>query len=243
MSGRGSSQEQITVKIDDSTLTRATDWLLLKGGRVTVALGFAGILLAFFAVFSATGLAPMTDVQSLFYAYSALVGGNITLVTVVVSLNQLLLSRELQTPGEVRSQIDNAIDYRSEVEAVTGKIAPVEPVGFLQLLVEGAREEAQRLGGLARDDAGQVIYQEIDDEVAEFTAQMDDIDALLEESGGDTVGVLAVLLETNYAHDINRLRQLKDRHAGERDEATASAIDDLTDRLLEIGRASCRERV
>ena len=234
MSGRGSSQEQMTGRIDDSTLTKAADWLLLRGGRVTVALGFAGLLLAFFAVFSATGLAPMTDVQSLFYAYSALVGGNITLITVVVSLNQLLLSRELQTPGEVRSQIDNAIDYRSEVEAVTGKIAPVEPVGFLQLLVEGAREEAQRLGGLARDDAGQVVCQEIDDEVAEFTAQMDHIDALLKKSGGDTVEVLAVLLETNYARDINHLRQLKDRHAGERDEATASAIDDLTDRLLEI---------
>ena len=234
MSGRGLSQEQMTGKTEDSTLTKATDWLLLRGGRVTVALGFAGLLLAFFAVFSATGLAPMTDVQSLFYAYSTLVGGNITLITVVVSLNQLLLSRELQTPGEVRSQIDNAIDYRSEVEAVTGKIAPVEPVGFLQLLIQGAREKAQRLGGIARDDAGQVVCQEIDDEVAEFTAQMDRVDALLEKSGGDTIGVLAVLLETNYAHDINRLRQLKDRHAGGRDEATASAIDDLTDRLLEI---------
>ena len=87
--------------------------------RVTVALGFAGLLLAFLTVFSATGLAPMTDVQSLFYAYSALVGGNITLITVVVSLNQLLLSRELQTPGEVRSQIDNAIDYRSEGSLAT----------------------------------------------------------------------------------------------------------------------------
>ena len=63
---------------------------------------------------------------------------------------------------------------------------------------------------------------------------MDDIDAVLKKSDGDTVGVLAVLLNTNYARDINRLRRLKDRHAGVRNGATASAIDDLIDRLLKI---------
>ena len=232
MTGRASPREIGTIV--ESTVGDLADWLLLNGGRVTVALAFTGLLAAFFAVFPATGLAPMQDLQPVFYAYSALIAGNITLVTVVVSLNQLLLSRELQTPGEVRRQMGEAIDYRSNVEAATGEIAPVEPLGFLQLLVEAAREEAQRLGGLARDHDGEILGEEIDEEVEGFTAHMDDIEALLAESGGDTVGVLAPLLQTNYARDIDRLRRMKDRHVGDMDESTAEAIDALIDRLQEI---------
>ena len=108
----------------------------------------------------------MADVQAIFYVYSGLIAGNITLVTVVVSINQLMLSRELQTPGEVRSQISIVIDYRSAVEGATGEIAPVEPMGFLHLFVEAAREEAQRLGGLDCDDAGRVVGREIDEATA-----------------------------------------------------------------------------
>jgi len=231
---RGLASHREIGTIVESTVGDLADWLLLAGGRVTVALAFTGLLAAFFAVFPATGLAPMRDLQSVFYAYSALIAGNITLVTVVVSLNQLLLSRELRTPGEVRSQMGEAIEYRSTVESATEEIAPVEPMGFLRLLVEAAREEAQRLGGLARDHDGEILGEEIDEEVSAFTAHMDDIDALLAESGGDTVGVLAPLLQTNYARDIDRLRRLKDRHAGEMDESTAEAIDALIDRLQEI---------
>lgn len=142
---------------------------------------------------------PLTDLQALFYVHSGLIAGNLTLITVVVSIDQLLLSRELQTPGELQDQIESVIEFHEDVEDATGEIAPVEPLGFLRLLVEGTREESQRLGGLSRDGVVGDGDEEIRDLVSEITRQMDEVDALLTQSDTGTFGVLSVLLETNYA--------------------------------------------
>lgn len=67
-----------------------------------------------------------------------------------------------------------------------------------------------------------------------LTEQMDVLDALLAESEEDTIEVLSVLLETNYARDINRLRQLKERHRDDVDDAVAGSVDALIERFQEI---------
>jgi hypothetical protein len=72
---------------------------------------------------------------------SSLISGNLTLITVVVSINQLLLSREMSSPGELESQIQNVIEYRKDVEDHAGDIAPVKPLGFLELLFSNTRQE------------------------------------------------------------------------------------------------------
>lgn len=234
MSSRRTRPYSSSVRTANTAHERFSEWVLLNGDRSTVAGAITALSFAFFAALVIPGTIPLQDVQSLFLAYSALVTGNVTLVTVVVSINQLLLSRELQTPGELRSQIDDVIEYRRDVEEATGEIAPVEPLGFLELLLEATREEAQRLGGLARDERGHFRGDAIEEEVDRLTEQMDRIDALLEETEEDTIDVLSVLLETNYAREINRLRRLKDRDDQPTDDAMAASIDALIDRLQEI---------
>lgn len=212
---------------------KCVDWILLSGDREVVALGIVGNFGAFFAVLVLSDLVPLTNVQALFYAYSGLVTGNLTLVTVVVSINQLLLSRELQTPGELESQIGNVVEYRGEVEGAAGEIAPVKPLGFLRLLVEMTRERAQRLGGLARSEvtAGSEVIDEV---VTTLTDQLDRVDALLQESDTGTFSVLSVMLETNYAPQINRLREVRAEHEADLPDAVHESIDDLVDRVQEI---------
>lgn len=58
----------------------------------------------FFLLIELLDLVPLSDVQPTFYIFSGLIGENLALITVVVSLNQ---SRELQTPGEL---VDNFIN-------------------------------------------------------------------------------------------------------------------------------------
>lgn len=128
---------------------RVRDWFLLDGNRLAVAASVLTVIAAFFAVAGLLGWFPMRRIQPTYYVFSALISGNLTLVTVVVSINQLLLSRELKSPGELESQMENVIEYRKEVEDAAGEIAPVRPMGFLRLLFENTRREAQRTGGLA----------------------------------------------------------------------------------------------
>lgn len=213
---------------------RGTEWILLTGDRTIVGFGIAGALGAFFAVLVGLGGVPLLDTQALFYAYSGLIAGNLTLVTVVVSVNQLLLSRELQTPGELQSQIENVVEYRTDVEEATGEVAPVKPLGFLRLLVEATREESQRLGGFAKDGVITSGHEEIEEVVTTITDQMDEIDSLLTDSDADTFSVLSVMLETNYAPQINRLRTIRAEHEADLADVVHEAIDDLIDRLRDV---------
>ena len=119
-----------------SVLGGATEWVLLTGPRSVVTLGIALLIGGSLGVLYPLGMAPFEDVQTLSLVYNGLVVGNITLITVVVSINQLLVSRELRTPGELESQIADVIDYRSEVESATDDVAPVRPRGFLRLLAD-----------------------------------------------------------------------------------------------------------
>ncbi|WP_254763862.1 hypothetical protein [Natrinema marinum] len=107
-----------------TTIGRLEQWLLLNGNRFVIAIGVAVTFGIAYLALTMANVAPLTETQPLFYALSGLVSGNMTLITVVVSSNQLLLSRELQTPDELESEIEATVDYRREVEAVTNRAAP-----------------------------------------------------------------------------------------------------------------------
>lgn len=213
---------------------RISEWLLLTGDRSVVALVITSLFFGFFSSLSILDVVPLLDLQALFYVYSGLITGNFTLITVVVSINQLLLSHELQTPGELRTQIENVIEYRRDVEGAADEIAPVQPLGFLRLLVEATREQAQRLGGFSRNDAVQAGGDELASEATRLTEQMDQIDTLLRESETGTINVLLTLLRTNYAQEINQLRMMKERFEEELSPPVHDSIDEVIDRLQEI---------
>lgn len=220
--------------MSDSWRRRISEWLLLTGDRSVVALVITSLFFGLFSSLSILDVVPLFDLQALFYVYSGLITGNFTLITVVVSINQLLLSRELQTPGELRTQIENVIEYRRDVEGAADEIAPVQPLGFLRLLVEATREQAQRLGGFSRNDAVQAGGDELASEATRLTEQMDQIDTLLRESETGTINVLLTLLRTNYAQEINRLRMIKERFEEELSPPVHDSIDEVIDRLQEI---------
>lgn len=108
------------------SLREGREWVLLDGHRFVVA-GLVTVgFLAFVTAISVSRLAPLRRVQPFFYLFSGLLGGNITLVTVVVAINQLLLSRELNRPGDLRSQIEATVEFRQDVGDEVGR-APGQP--------------------------------------------------------------------------------------------------------------------
>lgn len=217
-----------------NAVARVKEWFLLEGNRGAVAGATAVALFAVVVSASVSGLAPLTRGQPLFYAFSGLIGGNLTLITVVVAINQLLLSRELGTPGELRSQIEGVVDYRRDIEATAGGVPPVQPHGFLRYLFGNVRREAQRLGGLTVTEASGDVYDEIDQVVTDVTDHADNVDELLQESGISTFDVLWVTLATNYANEIYHLRQVQSRHGDGLPHHVSDSIDELVALLQDV---------
>ncbi|MFC6938636.1 hypothetical protein ACFQE8_01510 [Salinirubellus sp. GCM10025818] len=189
--------------------------ILLTAPRSAVAGATAALLFVSMAAVSLSPFSPLADPHPLVYVYGALIGGNLTLITVVVSINQLLVSRELMTPDELRSQIDGVIDYRQDVEESAGRVAPVEPMGFLRLLLESTRRTAQDLGGLAFSQTDAETADEIGDLVSQITRKVDEVDDLLQDGDASMFHVLSTTLDTNYAREINQLRRI-DHRRGDR---------------------------
>lgn len=216
------------------TIASVREWILLDGPRGVVAGATTGLLFAFISLVSVSNASPLRNVQALFYVFGGLIGGNLTIITVVVSINQLLLSRELMTPDELRSQIEGVIDYRDDVEEAVGRIAPVEPMGFLRLLIESTRQTAQQLGGLSFSETPDEVADDVDRIVSRITESADRVDGLLQQSDASTFTVLSATLTTNYARDIHRLRQIQARSGDHLPSDVADRIDDLIYRLRNI---------
>ena len=209
-------------------------WFLLDGDRVLIGVGIALLFGAAFGSLRALGLMPLANAQPIYYLFGGLISGNLTLITVVVSINQLLLGRELNSPGELESQIRNVVDYRGNVESSAGRLAPVEPLGFLRLLFENTRREAQRLGGMAAGTTSGTVNDEIEEFVEEITDNVDRLDDLLEPEDPSVFHVLSVTLTTNYARNVHQIRHVRERHADELSEHISDQIDSLIDAIRNI---------
>ncbi|WP_247000306.1 hypothetical protein [Halosolutus gelatinilyticus] len=129
------TSEEAAKPPSESATDRIKQWLLLDGDRSAIA---AFVAIAFgltYLALSVSGLAPLTDMQSLFYAFSGMIAGNFTLITVVVSINQLLLSRELQSPGELESEISetrkSSADGSRTADATSAFRAPTQAMSRL----------------------------------------------------------------------------------------------------------------
>ncbi|WP_224269014.1 hypothetical protein [Haloprofundus salinisoli] len=226
------SDDGLSLLDERSTTERLRDWVLLRGNRAALsAVVLLGLLLTVY-FFVALEVVKFRRLQPVYYVFGGLISGNLTLVTVVVSINQLLLSRALQTPGELESQIESTGAFKRRVEDAAGRVAPVRPTAFLNLLMENTRRDAQRLGGLAVGSGNDDAWEEIDDLVTSVTRHVDSVVDLTENADESPFQALSATLTTNYAEQIHRARTIREQY--DLTDETDAALDRLVDRLEDV---------
>lgn len=221
--------------------TTARDWLLLDGDRLAVASILLGVvLLAATALLDGTLTAA--DSALLGNLFASFIAGNLTLLTVVLSLNQLVLSRELRTPRELRSEVDAATEYVEEVERETSRhITPQNPSLMLHGLLGSVQARADVLKSDVDDLEGEGA-EELRADVAELVASLDDrveeMNDLLEEPGVGLFRALSTILRHDFASEIDEARRILDAHGEALPDPAASALDGIATRLehLDIAR-------
>lgn len=66
-------------------------------------------------------------------------------MTLVVTINQSVLSQELGFVGTERKRMSDAMNFRDDAEDVFGATSPPEPEAFLQALVENTADLSRRI--------------------------------------------------------------------------------------------------
>jgi hypothetical protein len=141
---------------------RVPEWLLLTGNRLAVS----AVLLLLVAIavggLVASGLAPLRASTPIQFLVFALISGNFVLISIVVSLNQFVLNRHLESPDEIRSRMDEMLGYRREVgESSRRDVLPITQAGFLVVLFQTIAREVRDIQLEMAETADELAQDEL----------------------------------------------------------------------------------
>ena len=211
---------------------RLIRWLLLEGNRYAVT----GALLTF--VFVAIMLIGtvwtfemqrvLTETRAVGTILNTLLSGIILLVSIVVSINSIVLSHDITSVGAQETRIQTAMDFRDDVGELTkmGE-SPSDPGSFLKLMGDVTEERAEALVD---------VTTEIDKKPAEKVEQYVDsvkdtvghLDESVQDVSGAQFGVLWLGLELDYGPHLDRSRMLQNTYQEEFTDPVQERFDDLT---------------
>ncbi len=211
------------------------EWLVLVGDRLVVASVLTLLFGVSVVVLQLTEYVAVTDTTRMLYLFQGLIAGNLTLVTIVLSINQLVLSREFKTPGELDAQIESVIDFRDHVkEQANRPSVPVTPADFLHVLFEGTYDTARRLGRAADSVENDQVSDDIETLVSELTSHLDQISDILSYSQDGIFSALAVTLDTNYSYQLNEAFRIRTEHEGELPDSVDTLLEELARELKQL---------
>ncbi|MBB6645112.1 hypothetical protein [Halobellus ruber] len=215
------------------------EWLLMSGNRVFVAVLEFLLLVGVLAGLVGSGLVPLREETPVLFLLFALVAANFTLIAIVTSLSQFVLSRRLETPGEIRRKIDDTIDYREELGRSIGEsVIPVQPDAFLLMLFQHASTQIDILGERGLEGRTRFAREELNRLVTELGEHCDYVISVLNRPSSGVKHALFVSLSADYETAVYQAWHLQWEHADEFTEEAAEPLARLAGTLQHIEVAS-----
>jgi len=211
-------------------------WVLMRLNRWVLTVFILGGVFAGLLIGSTLGLAPFRTLvanhNAIWWIFAAFIGAIITGVTLVVTLNQLVLSQELGAAGDQRERMQEAIDFRSEVEDTADvSVSPPEPAAFMQLLVNRSQTQAELLRNAVEADRDAELAGKVDDYVADLVENAESVSRKLDNAQFGTFDVVWASFQFNYSWKVFRARQIRSQHedafTGEAEDVLNGLIDSL----------------
>lgn len=219
----GENPESTTRSDDWSLRRRVSWWVLVEGNRTAVA---GGLLLAGVGGLAAALVADVvtvgygSNVRRLFA--SGMAAGLLSLITVALSINQLILSRVFGAPDSLGKNFDGTLSLQRTIEEHADcVVVPGAPAAMLRTISDGLDEHA---AALPDDELGE--YADRIRTYADATSSFDD-----EDEREATSSVLSTILVTGYARDFTRTREIL--ATGD----TAPAVERRLESIRELLRA------
>jgi hypothetical protein len=218
-------------------------WLLVEADRLAlVGALFVCIAAALVAlgIFLPRVVALFTSGDPIETVFQALIGATITGVTLVVTLNQLVLSQELGAVGDQRNRMEAAGEFREDVaDVLDAPISSPEPATFLRSLVEIAGKRAETIRDrVAGDDS---LDEDFRDRVTTLTDDIstnaDSVSDSLQGTQFGTFDTLSAVLDFNYSWKLYSARRVRVENRDILTDGQLDAIDDLIETLELFGPA------
>jgi flagellin-specific chaperone FliS len=164
--------------------------------------------------------------------------GIILLVSVVVSINSIVLSYDITSVTVQENRIEAAVDFRQKLDKLGAPSTdPTEPSTFLQMMAERIRERAQALEAIA-EETEEELARDIQEHIEKLNETTSELERSLDRPHGGKLGTLWLGLETDYGSFINRSRNLLSRYQDRGETESTEEFEELIRamRLFAVGR-------
>jgi hypothetical protein len=215
--------------------SRAKRWILLRANRLILT---GSILFGVFVALLVTNVVWPFEMQSLLTEttavqtlFNTLLSGTILLVSVVVSINSIVLSQDLTALNTQQNRVEGAMEFQEEVERVTGTdTCPTEPAAYLRLMLETVLESTAEFRELRSERPEGESHDEIHTYVHFLEGYTELVADEMADADPGSIQVLIVGLTYDYAGALHATRRLKT----EFDETLTDEEREELDRLGEI---------
>jgi len=217
--------------------SRTKLWLLLEADRRLVVAGLVALVLV--TLLAAGSLLPAAEgtlrrSDSVDTLFQGLLTATITGVTLVLTLNQLVLSQELGAVGDQRERMAGALDFRADAADVIGApVSPARPSQFLRALVQVAGRHADALRDAV--DETSAAHDAVVDLTESLIGNADRVAADLDGAQFGEFDVLSAALNFNYSWKIFAAQRIRERY--DVSEEAGETLDRLVDTLELFGPA------
>jgi hypothetical protein len=193
------------------------DWFLISGKRRLVTLVlviFVGAsLLSLDLVWPFQFRDLLTEEQTVQGIFRTLLSGVILLVSIVVSINSLVISQELAPIGSQHERVVESWNFRTETaETVGTEVTPAAPAEFLRRLLEAIDEEIDGLTESIED-----IEEEQREELQTFsdttTSYVDETGELVKSANDRPFDTRLFSPLYDPSNNLEEARQLRQHHA------------------------------
>jgi len=230
----GRPNDQLRARAAES---RTKLWLYTEADRRLVVAGLLGavfvalLLLGLFLPDAATKLRGTDAVETLFQGFLT---ATITGVTLVLTLNQLVLSQELGAVGDQRERMAGALDFRADAaDLIEAPVSPARPSQFLRALVQMTGRHARDLRDTVAEEHS--AHAAVTDLTGSLIDNAEAVASDLDDAQFGEFDVLSAALNFNYSWKIFAAQRIRETEA--LDDDAEAALDSLVDTLELFGPA------
>jgi hypothetical protein len=179
----------------------------------------------------------LTETSTVENVLDTFLSGIILLVSIVVSINSIVLSQDMVSITEQDERIDGVGQFWEDVDTLTGeKETPTDLRSFLESMTRVVQHHANNIDeetGEMGDD-----FSELASEYTEsVTGTLQDFEEIEKIQGGD-FGLLWTALEINYGPLLDRTRSLQSQSEQNHSDSFEESLDALVEafQLFAVGR-------